>query len=148
MITGAAFILRWSCWLLQNSLFCESWPCLLLAWLIVWSVQSMGGVSQLPLNRLLRLSDTEMAAIVRLTTTQRKSLNCDNYHYSALLLWGTVYQLLRTSKSEGRNYLEDEILSIFVWELVIGPTKVTLVQADLNPRFRCALGNVWNWKGI
>ena len=122
MITGAAFILRWSCWLLQNSLFCESWPCLLLAWLIVWSVQSMGGVSQLPLNRLLRLSDTEMAAIVRLTTTQRKSLNCDNYHYSALFLWGTVYQLLRTSKSEGRNYLEDEILSIFVWELVIGPS--------------------------
>ena len=146
MITGAAFILRWSCWLLQNSLFCESWPCLLLAWLIVWSVQSMGGVSQLPLNRLLRLSDTEMAAIVRLTTTQRKSLNCDNYHYSALFLWGTVYQLLRTSKSEGRNYLEDEILSIFVWELVIGPTEVTLVQADLNPRVRCAFGNVLKLK--
>ena len=34
-ITGATFILGWSCWLLQNSLFCESWPCLLLAWLIV-----------------------------------------------------------------------------------------------------------------
>ena len=117
-ITGATFILGWSCWLLQNSLFCESWPCLLLAWLIVWSVQSMGGVSQLPLNRLLRLSDTEMAAIVRLTTTQRKSLNCDNYHYSALLL----YEGPSTNCSE----LLSEKVEI-IWN-VIGPSEVTVAS--------------------
>ena len=37
---------------------------------------------------------------------------------------------------------EDEMWSRFVFELVIWPQKL-LWQDELNPRVRCAFGNVW-----